>query len=88
MNKKPTLIILVLSIAYGSLLFFLIGIMLRLVINFFYLKNFSLDEQDIFKTAVMSLIAGFAGGSGSWIFAKIDERKARKSPPSDPDCDL
>jgi hypothetical protein len=32
----------------------------------------------------MSLIAGVAGGSGSWIFAKIDERKTRKSPPSDP----
>lgn len=84
MKKKPTILMLLLSILYGAALFFLIGIMLRLIINFIYLKNFSLDEQDVFKTGVMSLIAGVAGGSGSWIFAKIDERKTRKSPPSDP----
>ncbi|MBN7124812.1 hypothetical protein BSU01_24415 [Erwinia billingiae] len=84
MKKKPTILMLLLSILYGAALFFLIGIILRLIINFIYLKNFSLDEQDVFKTGVMSLIAGVAGGSGSWIFAKIDERKTRKSPPSDP----
>jgi len=64
--------------------FFLIGIIQRLAINFFYLKELSLDEQDVFKTGVISLIAAVAGGTGSWIFAKMDERKARKSPPSDP----
>lgn len=76
--------LLVLSILYGWAIFFLIGIILRLAINFFYLKGLSLDEQDVFKTGVMSLIAAVTGGTGSWIFAKIDERKARKSPPSDP----
>lgn len=84
MKKKPTILMLLLSILYGSTLFFLIGIILRLIINFIYLKTLSLDGQDVFKTGVMSLIAGVAGGSGSWIFAKIDERKARKSPPSGP----
>ncbi|WP_455864295.1 hypothetical protein [Pantoea agglomerans] len=85
MNKKPTIQIFLLSILYGTVLFFLIGIIIRLIINFIYLKNFSLDGHDVFKTGVMSLIAGVAGGSGSWIFAKIDERKNRKPPPSDPE---
>lgn len=34
---------------------------------------------------VVSTIAGIAGGVGAWSFAKIDERKTRKSQPSDPD---
>ena len=37
------------------------------------------------RIIVMSLIAGVAVGTGGYIFAKIDEYKARKSPPSDPD---
>lgn len=84
MKRRPTIMLLVLSILYGWAIFFLIGIILRLAVNFFYLKELSLDEQDMFKTGVMSLIAAVAGGTGSWIFAKIDERKARKSSPSDP----
>ncbi|QGX92310.1 hypothetical protein EFZ10_12150 [Tatumella sp. TA1] len=75
--------LLLLSILFGSIIFFLLGIVLSLIINFIYLNNFSVDEQDIFKTSVLSLIAGTAGGTGSWIFAKIDERNTSKSPPSD-----
>ncbi|MEI2628283.1 hypothetical protein [Erwinia aphidicola] len=85
MKKKPTVALLLLSILYGSAMFFILGIVLRLIINFIYLKYISLEEQDIFKIGSMSLIAGTAGGVGSWIFAKIDERKARKSPPSGPE---
>jgi len=85
MKKKPTITLLILSILYGSMLFFLLGMTLRLVINLIYLRSFSLDYQDLFKTSAMSLIAGFAGGVGSWIFAKIDELKGRSPPPSDPD---
>lgn len=85
MKKKPTIAMLVLGILYGSIVFFLLGIFLRLAVNFIYLKSFSLDMQDVFKTSVMSLIAGTAGGTASWIFAKIDEHKARKSPPSNPE---
>lgn len=84
MKRKPTVILLLLSILYGSAIFFLLGIAVRLIINFIYLRDFSLDEQDFFKTGVLSFIAGAAGGIGSWIFAKIDERNARRSPPSDP----
>jgi hypothetical protein len=35
--------------------------------------------------SVISTIAGVAGGLGSWVLAKIDERKANISSPSDPD---
>ncbi|MBT0722693.1 hypothetical protein [Rosenbergiella collisarenosi] len=83
MKRKPTIMLLLLSILFGSIIFFLLGIVLSLIINFIYLNNFSVDEQDIFKTSVLSLIAGTAGGTGSWIFAKIDERNISKSPPSD-----
>lgn len=84
MKKNPTIMLLILSVLYGSIFFFCIGLILRLAINFIYLGSIMLDIQHIFKTGVMSFIAGVAGGLGSWIFAKIDERKARKSPPSDP----
>lgn len=83
MKRRPTIMLFALSILYGWAIFFLTGIVLRLVINFFYVKELFPEEQDVFKTGVMSLIAAVAGGAGSWIFAKIDECKARKSPPSD-----
>lgn len=78
MKKKPTVALLLLSILYGSAIFFILGMALRLIINLIYLRHISLEELDIFKTGSLSLIAGTAGGVGSWIFAKIDERKARK----------
>jgi len=82
-KKKPIIMLLILSILYGTAFFFCIGLILRLAINFIYLRSISLDIQDILKTGVISFIAGVAGGLGSWIFAKIDERKDRKPPPSD-----
>lgn len=85
MKKNSTTMLLILNILYGSAFFFSIGLILRLVINYIYLRSITLDIQDIFKTGIMSFIAGVACGLGSWIFAKIDEYKARKSSPSDPD---
>ncbi|ASY79556.1 hypothetical protein BJK05_05910 [Pectobacterium polaris] len=84
MSKKPTFTFLILSILYGTICFFLLGIALRVVITYMYAGNFYIDMDSIFKTLVMSGIAGVAAGSGSWIFAKIDEHKARKSKYSDP----
>ncbi|ATA25525.1 hypothetical protein BIY26_06965 [Brenneria goodwinii] len=84
MSKKPTFTLLILSILYGTICFFLLGIVLRLVITYVYAGNFYIGMDAIFKTLIMSGIAGVATGSGSWIFAKIDERKARKSEHTDP----
>ncbi|MEH2920653.1 hypothetical protein ACFFL1_17215 [Samsonia erythrinae] len=84
MRKKTTFMHLILSILYGTICFFFLGIVLRLVITYMYAGNFHIGMDAIFKTLIMSGIAGVAAGSGSWIFAKIDEHKARKSKHSDP----
>lgn len=79
MKKKITIFILLLSILYASVIFFFLGIIIRIAINFIHLKILTLDELDIYRSVILSIIAGTAGGLDSWIFAKIDERKAKKS---------
>lgn len=44
----------------------------------------SFERSDIEHVVVVSVIAGTAAALRSWIFAKIDERNAQKSHPSDP----
>lgn len=82
--KKVTLFHLTLGIVYGITCFFILGVILRFGITYFYTKNFNVSSDDIFKTFLMSSIAGIGASLGSWAFTKIDEYKARKSPPSDP----
>lgn len=41
-------------------------------------------KHELINTLIASGIVGVAAGSRIWIFAKIDEHKARKSPPTDP----
>jgi membrane protein YqaA with SNARE-associated domain len=55
------------------------------VIDFIFDGKVSLTREDIIDISVISTIAGVAGGLGSWVLAKIDERKANISSPSDPD---
>jgi hypothetical protein len=55
-----------------------------IVIDLIFDGKVNLTREVIIDIIVVSTIAGTAGGLGSWIFAKIDERKARKSPPSAP----
>ncbi len=75
---------LILSVIYGIACFFILGIAIRYAITYMYTKSFSIDYDDIYKTFIMSCIAGFAAAIGSWIFAKIDERKNKSPPPSNP----
>ncbi|ANW14484.1 hypothetical protein CQP30_00200 [Yersinia pestis] len=84
MKRELTVKSLILAILYGWAVFFCLGIIIRFSISFLYLGTLTLDMQDFVKTSVLSAIAGISGGVGSWIFAKIDEYKTRKSPPSDP----
>lgn len=37
-------------------------------------------QKILIDTLVLSGIAGITAGVGSWLFAKLDERKARKPP--------
>lgn len=86
MNKKDpniTLRLLFLSVIYlivCCIIFFFIA---NAVIDLIFDGKVNLTREGIIDIIVVSIIAGTAGGLGSWIFAKIDQRKARKSPPPD-----
>ncbi|RRZ86350.1 hypothetical protein EGK14_21120 [Erwinia sp. 198] len=83
-KNKPTIILLFLSIVYMvfcCLIFFSLAmIIIQLLIN----HKLSIDQSDTEHVLAASIIAGTAAALRAWIFAKIDEKKARKSPPSDP----
>ncbi|MBK4717149.1 MULTISPECIES: hypothetical protein [Tenebrionibacter/Tenebrionicola group] len=84
-KNNVTIGLLLLSIAYMvfcCLIFFSVGlIIVKLIIN----QAVGLEQKDIKYVLVASVIAGTAAAFRSWLFAKIDERKARKSPPSNPE---
>lgn len=86
-NKKHqniNLRLLFLSIIYLVVCCFIFFFIASVVIDLIFDGKVNLTREVIIDIIVVSTIAGTAGGLGSWIFAKIDERKARKSPPSDP----
>jgi len=87
-NKKHTNIslkLLLLSIVYLVFCCLICFSMASVVIDLIFDGKVNLTREVIIDIIVASAIAGTAGGLGSWIFAKIDERKARKSTPSDPE---
>lgn len=83
-KNKVTIWLLFLSIAYMVLCCLLFFSLAMVVINFVISHKIELSSSDIKQTIAVSVIAGTAAALRSWIFAKIDERKARKSHPSDP----
>ncbi|WP_202306916.1 hypothetical protein [Dryocola clanedunensis] len=84
-KNKPTIWLLFLSIVYMfvcCVVFFSLAlIVVKLVIS----HSVSIEQSDIKNILIVSGIAGGAAALRSWFFAKIDERKARKSTPSDPE---
>lgn len=84
MNKKPSVFLLLLTIGYCWVIFFLIGSIVLLIMNLWEEGGFYFSEKQLKAAIVLSGIAGGGAGLRSWIFAWIDERKARKIPPSDP----
>ena len=83
-KNNTTVALLFLSIAYMvfcCLIFFSLAlIIVKLIIS----HEVDIEQSDIKHGLVASVIAGTAAAFRSWLFAKLDERKARKSPPSDP----
>ncbi|MEH2920651.1 hypothetical protein ACFFL1_06330 [Samsonia erythrinae] len=82
-TNKPTVGLLFLSIAYMvfcCLIFFSLALV---TVKFIISHKVSIEQADIKHVLVASLIAGTAAAFRSWILAKMDERKARKMPPSD-----
>ncbi|EEC7175356.1 hypothetical protein ACNCW9_004818 [Escherichia coli] len=84
MSKKPSVYLLLLTIIYCWVIFFLIGSVVLLIVNFWEGGCFYFSEKQFKAAITLSGIAGGGAGLRSWIFAWIDERKARKSPPSVP----
>jgi len=86
-KRKPTTIsFLILSMFFYACAFFIfIFIVNDVLLDFLSGKKISISIGEVKNLAVVSIIVGVGAGLGSWIFAKIDEHKARKSPPSDPE---
>ena len=68
-----------------TLLFIVFFFIASVAIDLIFDGKVNLTQEVITDIIVVSIIASTAGGLGSWLFAKLNERKARKSPPSDPD---
>ncbi|NMP26596.1 hypothetical protein GW590_06930 [Rahnella sp. SAP-1] len=83
-KQKINLRLLFLSIVYLVVCCFIFFFIASVGIDLIFDGKVNLTREVIIDVIVVSTIAGTAGGLGSWLFAKIDERKARKSPPSDP----
>ncbi|MBN3059875.1 hypothetical protein [Pectobacterium versatile] len=83
-NPKITLAKLFLGIIYLTVCTFIFLLAVGAIIDIIFNGSFSFTSKLIIDVGVGSIIAGVASGLGSWIFAKIDERKARKSKHSDP----
>lgn len=86
-KSKPNvnLKLLFLSVFYLVFCCFIFFFIANTAIDLIFDGKINLTWKVIIDITVVSVIAGGAGGTGSWIFAKIDERKARKSPPSNPE---
>ncbi|MDJ0038529.1 hypothetical protein QM637_22220 [Pantoea allii] len=83
--KRATYTVFLLStIYYGCCFFAFIFLINNVIIELITSGEIDLSKRSLSYLSVVSLIIGIASGSRIWIFAKIEERKARKSPPSDP----
>lgn len=82
-RHKITLTLLFLSIVYLSFCCFIFFFIANTAIDLIFDGKVILTRKVIIDIIVVSVIAGVAGGSGSWLFAKLDERKARKKPQAD-----
>lgn len=84
-NSKITVVKLFLGIVYLTLCSFIFLLLAGVAIDFIFDDPIDISKEWLLNISVGSSIIGIAAGSGSWIFVKIDEHKARKSPPSDPE---
>ncbi|MDR4899300.1 hypothetical protein RF656_21535 [Yersinia kristensenii] len=86
-KNKPeaTLRAFLFSMVYYAFCFFIFilfvnNVVIELITN----GKIGITKNELVNTLVASGIVGVTAGCRVWIFAKIDERKARKSPPTDP----
>lgn len=76
-KNKPTIWLLLISIVYMvfcCLVFFSLALIaVQLIIS----HRIAVEQSDVKYILIASIIAGTAAAFRSWLFAKIDERKAR-----------
>ncbi|UYA58688.1 hypothetical protein U1R68_19315 [Pectobacterium colocasium] len=78
-QPKITLAKLFLGVIYLTVCTFVFLLAVGAFIDIIFDGSFSFTSKWIIDVGVGSIIAGVASGLGSWIFAKIDEHKVRKS---------
>ncbi|HBU8851134.1 hypothetical protein [Citrobacter sp. 50677481] len=86
MKNKTTLSVFLLSTIYYGLCFYAFIFLVNNVIIELLISGYvDFSKKSLTYLSVVSLIIGLASGAKIWIFAKLDERKSRKVPPSDPE---
>ena len=84
-NKATLAVFLLSAIYYGVCFFAFIFLVNNVIIELVTSGTIDLSKKSLSYLSVVSVIIGVASGARIWIFAKIDERKARKVPPSNPE---
>jgi len=84
-NKTMLSVFLLSTIYYGLCFFAFIFLVNNVIIEFLSSGNVDFSKKSLTYLSVVSLIIGLASGARIWFFAKLDERKSRKLPPSDPE---
>ena len=81
-NKATLAVFLLSAMYYGVCFFAFIFLVNNVIIELVTSGTIDLSKKSLSYLSVVSVIIGVASGARIWIFAKIDERKARKVPPS------
>ncbi|MGK4445673.1 hypothetical protein ACSMDF_20195 [Yersinia enterocolitica] len=81
--KTPSLKMFLGSVIYYFAAFFIFSLFAKCLIMLWYSESILFTKKDIIDILIISGIVGLAAGSRTWLFAKLDERKARKSSSSD-----
>ena len=84
-NKTMLSVFLLSTIYYGLCFFAFIFLVNNVIIELLTSGHVDFSKKSLTYLSVVSLIIGLASGARIWIFAKLDERKSRKVPPSDPE---
>lgn len=71
--------------AYFTTGLFLLGLIIKIILGFFYIGGFYLPSEEILKNLFKSIVAGAAITLAAIVFNLIDKFNSRKKPPSEPD---
>lgn len=84
-NRATFTVFLLSTIYYGFCFFAFIFLVNNVIIELVTSGKIDFSKKSLSYLSVASLIIGIASGARIWLFAKLDERKDRKSPPSNPE---